>query len=101
MRLELPYWPGRHPSVHVTLPPSDGCDRNRHEGLQEVLFEGVIRVLTKILLHRAPEELNKIEFTVELRNFSWDALQLRHLPLPFANILASWHDRLGPVVGKE
>lgn len=55
--------------VHAVLPFSDSLDFHRLKSLRHIFFqglEGVITVFGEVPLDSAPEELNEIEFTMEL-----------------------------------
>ena len=58
-----------HPTVHAVLPFPDSFNFHRLKSLGHIFFqglEGVITVFGEVPLDSAPEELNEIEFTMEL-----------------------------------
>jgi len=62
-----------HPADHVVLPFLYGAELYGSHCFWQIFFEcggGIITVVMKVLLDGTPEKLNKIEFTMKLRQYN-------------------------------
>src|ERR1700685_421270 len=62
-----------HPADHAVLPFSYGAELHGSHCFQQIFFEcgeGIIAVVTKVLLDSPPEKLNEIEFTMKLGQYN-------------------------------